>query len=133
MIPGGGENDTVTGINVTPMVDIMLVLLIIFMVTSTFVAEQSLKVSLPKVASREDTPTPAITVTLGAKGEIRIMKKATDLDGLRLQMQTEVLSDPTIKVVVKADKDIPYLKLAAALDAIKLGGVQKIALAVDRL
>jgi len=132
MIPGGGDNETVTGINVTPMVDIMLVLLIIFMVTSTFVSEQAFQVHLPKVAARENAPTPAITVTIGPNGEIRIMKKTTDLDGLRQQMLIEVAADPTINVVVRADRDIPYVKLAGALDAIKLAGVRKIALAMDR-
>ena len=134
MIPSGGENETVTGINVTPMVDITLVLLIIFMVTATFQAEQALKVDLPKVASHEDISTRlAITVTLGRQGEIRVMKKATDLDGLRRQMEVEVAADPSIKVLVKADKDIAYIKLAGVLDAIKLAGVQKVGLAVDRL
>ena len=132
MIPGGGDGDTVTGINVTPMVDIMLVLLIIFMVTSTFVTEQAFKVSLPKVASRENSPTPAITVSLGAMGEIHIMKKATDLDGLRRQMETELLADPGVKVVVKADQGLEYSKLAGVLDAIKYAGVQKVGLAMDR-
>ena len=132
MIPGGGEGDTVTGINVTPMVDIMLVLLIIFMVTSTFVTEQAFKVSLPKVASKENSPTPAITVSLGAKGEIHVMKKATDLDGLRRQMETELVADPGLKVVVKADQGLEYAKLAGVLDAIKFAGVQKVGLSMDR-
>jgi biopolymer transport protein ExbD len=132
VIAGKGGNQAVTGINVTPMVDIMLVLLIIFMVTSTFESEQALSVHLPKVASHENAPTPAITVTLGAKGQIRVMKKATDLAGLRQQMAVEVAVDPTVKVVVKADKDIPYTSLVEALDAIKLSGVQKVGLAVDR-
>jgi len=132
LIPGGGEGDTVTGINVTPMVDIMLVLLIIFMVTSTFVTEQAFKVSLPKVASKENSPTPAITVSLGAKGEIHVMKKATDLDGLRRQMETELVADPGLKVVVKADQGLEYAKLAGVLDAIKFAGVQKVGLSMDR-
>jgi biopolymer transport protein ExbD len=132
VIPGAGGNETVTGINVTPMVDIMLVLLIIFMVTSTFVSEQALQVHLPKVAARETAPTPAFTVTLGPHGEIWAMKSATDLAGLRRQMLVEVAADPTVKVIVKADKDVPYLSLIGVLDAIKLSGVQKVGLAVDR-
>ena len=129
---GGDDNDLVTGINVTPMVDITLVLLIIFMVTATFVSEQGLQVNLPKVATQENAPTPAITVTLGAKGELKIMKKDTDLEGLRRQMAIESGLNPGVKVLVKAHKDLSYEKVAAVLDAIKLGGVQKVALAMDR-
>jgi biopolymer transport protein ExbD len=132
MQSGSDDNDLVTGINVTPMVDITLVLLIIFMVTATFVSEQGLQVNLPKVATQENAPTPAITVTLGAKGELKIMKKDTDLDGLRKQMEIESRLNPAVKILLKVDKDQSYEKLAAVLDAIKLGGVQKVALAMDR-
>ncbi len=79
---GGDNDDLVTGINVTPLVDITLVLLIVFMVTATFVSEQGLQVVLPKVATQENAPTPAITVSIGSKGELRIMKKKdTELGG----------------------------------------------------
>ena len=132
MQSGGDDNDIVSGINVTPMVDITLVLLIIFMVTATFVSEQGLQVNLPKVATQEDAPTPAITVTLGSKGELKIMKKETDLEGLRKQMEVESRLNPSVKVLVKVDKTQTYDKIAAVLDAIKLGGVQKVALAMDR-
>jgi biopolymer transport protein ExbD len=126
------DDGIVQGINVTPLVDITLVLLIIFMVTATFVSEQGLQVQLPKVATRENAPTPAITVTLGAKGELKIMKKDTDLEGLRRQMAVEVGLNPAVKVLVKAHKDCSYLQVAEVLDAIKLGGVNKVALAMDR-
>jgi biopolymer transport protein ExbD len=68
MFSSSDENDTITEINITPMVDITLVLLIIFMVTATFISEQALQVHLPKVATREDAPSPAITVTMGSSG-----------------------------------------------------------------
>jgi biopolymer transport protein ExbD len=132
MQSGGGDDDIVQGINVTPLVDITLVLLIVFMVTATFVSEQGLQVTLPKVATQENAPTPAITVSIGSKGELRIMKKDTDLEGLRRQMEVEGRMNPAVKVLVKAHKDVPYETVAAALDAIKLGGINKVALAMDR-
>jgi biopolymer transport protein ExbD len=126
------DNDLVTGINVTPLVDITLVLLIIFMVTATFVSEQGLQVNLPKVATQENAPTPAITVTLGAQGQLKIMKKDVDLPGLQKQMGIEFSLNPGVKVLVKVDKTVTYDKVAEVLDAIKQGGVQKVALAMDR-
>src|SRR5688572_30636163 len=132
MQSGGNDDDIVQGINVTPLVDITLVLLIIFMVTATFVSEQGLQVVLPKIATQENAPTPAITVTLGSKGELKVMKKDVDLEGLRKQMEIEARVNPAVKVLVKAHKDLPYERLAEALDAIKLSGVQKVALAMDR-
>jgi biopolymer transport protein ExbD len=131
VISQGENNDTVTGINVTPMVDITLVLLIIFMVTATFVSEQALHVRLPKVLANEKAPTPAITVSVGAKGEIKIMKESSDLDGLRARMTQEAAMDPAVKVLVKADGALPYEKVAEVLGAVKAAGVRNVALAVE--
>ncbi len=132
MLPSSDDSNLVTGINVTPLVDITLVLLIIFMVISSFISEQALQVHLPKVVKEEKAPQPALTVTLGEEGELKFNRKDIDLEGLRQQMAVESGTDPDVKVILKADKNITYEKLAAVLDAIKLGGVQKVALAMDR-
>jgi len=126
------DSGVVSGINVTPLVDITLVLLIIFMVTATFVSEQGLKVNLPKVMTRENAPSPAISVALDKNGKLRLMKKDVTLEELKTQMGLEARLDPTVKVLVKVDQDLPYSSVAAVLDAIKLAGVNKVALAMDR-
>jgi biopolymer transport protein ExbD len=126
------EDELVQDINITPLVDITLVLLIIFMVTANFVSEQGLRVTLPKAATPESAPTPAITVSIGRQGELRMMRKDTDLEGLRRQMELEAKADPNVKVLVKADKSLSYEALAKVLDAIKLSGISKVALAMDR-
>lgn len=132
MLPGSGDRGLVTGINVTPMVDITLVLLIIFMVTATFISEQALLVHLPKVVKEEKAPQPALVVTLGSKGELKFNQKNIDLAGLTQQMTVETSVYPDVKVILKADKSVPYEQLAQVLDSIKMGGVQKVALAMDR-
>lgn len=132
MLPGSDDSNLVTGINVTPLVDITLVLLIIFMVTATFVSEQALKVHLPKVVKEEKAPEPALTVSLDSDGELKFNRKDIDLAGLTQQMTVETSVNPEVKVILKADKDIHYENLARVLDAIKMGGVQKVALAMDR-
>jgi biopolymer transport protein ExbD len=129
---GEDDQNVVSGINVTPLVDITLVLLIIFMVTATFVSEQGLKVNLPKVLTRENAPSPAITVALDKSGKLRLMKKDVTLEELKTQMAVEARLDPTVKILVKIDKDLPYASVAEVLDAIKLAGVNKVALAMDR-
>ncbi|HTC22535.1 MAG TPA: biopolymer transporter ExbD [bacterium] len=132
MLPGSNDRNLVTGINVTPLVDITLVLLIIFMVTATFISEQAFQVHLPKVVKEEKAPHPALVVTLGPKGELMYERKDTDLGHLTQELTVETGVDPEVKVIVKADKDITYEKLAEVLDACKKGGVQKVALAVER-
>ncbi len=132
MIPGSDGRNLVTGINVTPLVDITLVLLIIFMVTATFISEQALQVNLPKVVKEEKAPRPAMVVTMGAKGELKFNQLDTNPEALQKQMAAEVSSDPNVRIIIKADKSVPYERLAVVLDAVKLGGVMKVALAMDR-
>lgn len=132
MIPNSDDNNLVTGINVTPLVDITLVLLVIFMVTATFVSEQALQVHLPKVTKEEKAPQPALVVTLGPNGELKFNRQDINLDGLTKRMSEEYGINPDVKVILKAPKEITYEKIAEVLDAIKLGGVQKVALAMDR-
>lgn len=126
------DANIVSGINVTPLVDIMMVLLIIFMVTATFVSEQGLKVNLPKVITRENAPSPAITVAIGKEGQLRLMKRDVTLEELKNQMAVEARLDANVKILIKADKDLPYFKIAEVLDAIKQGGINKVAMAMDR-
>ncbi|HTB34222.1 MAG TPA: biopolymer transporter ExbD, partial [bacterium] len=101
------------------------------MVTATFVTEQGLKVTLPKAATQEASPTPALTVTVAAGGQLRLMKLDVDLQSLRADLAHEVGLNPDVKVLLKADKDLPYGQVAAVLDAIKLAGVKRCALAMD--
>ena len=86
MIPASDDNGLVTGINVTPLVDITLVLLIIFMVTATFISEQAFQIHLPKVVKEEKAPEPALTVSLGPNGELKFNLKDIDLGHLTQQL-----------------------------------------------
>ncbi len=126
------EQMIVSGINVTPLVDITLVLLIIFMVTATFVSERAMEVNIPKSATKENAPTPAISVTLGKDGTLKIMKKSVTLEQLSVLLANEVKAFPDEKVLLKAEKDLPYYKVAEVLEAIKLAGIKKVALAMER-
>ncbi len=132
MQASGSEDEIVQGINVTPLVDITLVLLIIFMVTATFVTQQGLKVTLPKASTVEHPPTPALTVTMAKDGRMTLMKQPVDLASLKLHVANEVSLDPNVRVLIKADKDLTYGQVAAVLDAVKDAGVRRCALAMER-
>jgi biopolymer transport protein ExbD len=126
------DSQVVSGINVTPLVDVTLVLLIIFMVTATFVSEQGLQVQLPKVVTRENAPSPAVTVALGAGGKLRLMKTDVTREELSARLASEVRKDPNVKVYLKAQKDLSYQEVVEILDTIKQTGVARVALAMDR-
>jgi biopolymer transport protein ExbD len=123
---------TVTEINVTPMVDITLVLLIIFMVTATFVSDSGIKIRLPKAASSEASGAASLKVTMGAKGELILMKDPVNEKTLKAALERAVRANPGIRVVVAADRGIPYGRVVGVLDIIKKAGVTRVGLATER-
>lgn len=126
------EDGVVTGINVTPLVDITLVLLIIFMVTAHFVNDLGVKVQLPKAAAAETAPTPALTVTISKNGDIHLMAQKVDLNGLRANMTREAQINPGMRVVVAADETLVYKDVIKILDIIKGAGVTRVALSSEK-
>ncbi|MFO1526170.1 MAG: biopolymer transporter ExbD [Turneriella sp.] len=127
------EEGVVTGINVTPLVDITLVLLIIFMVTAHFVSDTGVKVNLPKAAATEINPTPALTLTVAKNGELQLMGHKVDENGLRAQMLREAQLNPGVRVVVAADAGLVYRDVIKILDLIKQAGVSRVALSSEKL
>lgn len=126
------DDGTVTGINVTPMVDIMLVLLVIFMVTAHFVTESGLNVNLPKAATAETAATPALSVTLDSSGALHLMDQTVDINGLKANLARESKRDPGVRVTLAADGALPYREVVGVLDSIKQAGVTRVALAAVR-
>lgn len=125
------DDGVVTGINVTPMVDVMLVLLIIFMVTTQFVSESGLKINLPKTATAEASSTASVMVSIDEQGELFLMDEAVDISGLKANLAREVKVNSDIRVTVAADGQIPYRQVMSVLDAIKQSGVTRVALASE--
>ncbi|HMV34405.1 MAG TPA: biopolymer transporter ExbD [Turneriella sp.] len=126
------EDGVVTGINVTPLVDITLVLLIIFMVTAHFVTDTGVKVNLPKAAAAEVNPTPALTLTVAKDGELQLMGQKVDLNGLKANMSREAQLNPGVRVVVAADEALIYKDVVKILDLIKQAGVTRVALSSEK-
>jgi biopolymer transport protein ExbD len=132
MQSGGNEQDVVTGINVTPMVDVVLVLLIIFMVTASFVSDSALKVNLPKASTTESAATASLTVTQKKNGSLYLMKEAIALETLQGRMVGEVQRNPGVRVTLASDQGLPYGDVVKVLDIIKKSGVTRVALATER-
>lgn len=122
----------VTGINVTPMVDIALVLLIIFMVTASFVTDAGLKVNLPKARTTEAYATASLTVTMNEEGGLYLMKDAVDRRGLKASLEREAKINPGVRVTIAADRKLDYGRVIEVLDLVKQAGVKRVALASER-
>ncbi len=103
----------VTGINVTPLVDIMLVLLIIFMVTAHLVSDSGIKINLPKAATTENSATAALTVSVDSSGQLHLMDNGVDLNGLKSNLAREAKINPGVRVTLAADGRLPYEQVIA--------------------
>ena len=124
------DDGMVTGINVTPMVDITLVLLIIFMVTAKLIVSQSLPLDLPKAANGQDVQM-IFGVELHANGDTFVNGNRVVGDDAVLPLAKEQLTrNPELRAVIRADTTVQHGRVIRVLDLLKQGGVSKIAFGV---
>ncbi len=126
------DDDAITGINVTPLVDVTLVVLIIFMATAPMIARRAMKLELPKAATHEKAATDAIAVAMDAKRALTMAGRPVTLEQLGRALSAAVAADPGQPVTVSADKSLPYGEVAALLDTVRAAGIRKVGLEVVR-
>ena len=127
-VTGSGRAKTIAAINVTPLVDVVLVLLVILMVASTYIVAQTLKVHLPKAKMSDGTAEKPNTVQLMKNGDLRWNEQPVaekDLEGL---IRTAVAADPEISLVVSADQEAMHGQVVHIMDLAKVAGVTKFAI-----
>ncbi len=128
----GGDDDMITGINVTPLVDIVLVLLIIFMVTATSIVKAQIGVDLPKAATGKAEIKTTLTFKVTQEGDYILDGDPATEEQIAAKIKKEKQIDPDIRAVVAADKGVNYGRVVELLDLIKLNGVTKFALNIER-
>jgi biopolymer transport protein ExbD len=121
----------ITEINVTPLVDITLVLLIIFMVTTSYIVNPSIKVDLPKAASGSDQTRTTLAVTLTKEGRLYLNGELSDEAKVVQQISTELPKNPDLQAIIAADKVVPHGSVVHIIDLVKRSGVRKFAINVD--
>lgn len=131
---GGGASDDddgmVTGINVTPLVDVTLVLLIIMMVTAKIIVSNSLPLDLPQAAKGEEVQM-VFGVELFANGNIQVDGEAVKDDKKVMALAQDALKkDKNLRAVIRADKTVQHGRIITILDLLKQAGVAKIAFGV---
>jgi biopolymer transport protein TolR len=121
----------IAAINVTPLVDIMLVLLIIFMLTAHLIAKQAIEVDLPRAAQSTTTPPTTLAITLTRDGALFLNGKPVNADGLRTAVREAVAKDPKTQAVIAGDKAVSHGRVVWVLDVIKSLGVTSFAIQID--
>jgi biopolymer transport protein ExbD len=130
---GGAQEaeDAITGINVTPLVDITLVLLIIFMVTTKIVMNQTVPLDLPKAATGTSDVQVVFSIILATDGRVLVDGKTLANDDAILQAAREAQTQhPDLRAVIKADSAVTHGRVIHVLDLLKQAHVTKIAFGV---
>jgi biopolymer transport protein ExbD len=127
-----GDDDMITGINVTPLVDVTLVLLIIFMVTAKLVVNRALPHDLPKAASAVETEV-VFAVTVDGREHVTVGGTAVAGDGvLRDRAVAALRKTPDARAVIQASGDVRHATIVRVMDTLRQGGFAKIGFAVER-
>ena len=121
----------IVGINVTPMVDVVLVLLVIMMVSATYIVAQSLKVELPKSASVDEQAASPTAVTVTKDKKLLFNQQPVTEAELREKLKGAVAGNPDVNLIVSADKDTPHGDVVHVIDLAKLEGIAKFAINVE--
>ena len=114
-------------INVTPLVDVMLVLLIISMV-ATPMLQRSINLELPATETASEIQEARFVVSVDREGRIRINERPVHAELLHERMKSLALSDPTETVFLRADKLLPYGEVLLVMDKIRSAGITRVAL-----
>ncbi len=130
---GTGQNKgAITGINVTPLVDITLVLLIIMMVSANFIAKGSIKIELPKAATGEDAPISTLGITINQEGHIFLNGERHSREQFVEAVQSRFAEKKEMQAIIDADKLVPHGKVIEVIDIIKAIGIHNFAISIEK-
>ena len=126
------EDGIISNINITPMVDVILVLLVIFMVTANFLKKESININLPKVASADPNIKESKQVAVTNEGKLFLEGRAVTEAALVEEMTRESKYRPNMRVTLSADENLSYGTVSKVMGLLRRAGVTRMALSVKR-
>ena len=126
------EDEGITGINVTPLVDITLVLLIIFMVTASYIVKETIEVELPRAAHGGETVQKTFAVLVTRDGKSFLNGVPVDDDALVSEVLKARAAGEEVQAIVGADKNATHGAVTHLLDVLKGAGVMKFAIQIEK-
>lgn len=128
-----GRSNAIVEINVIPLVDIILVVLIIFMVAAPLVMQPKIDISLPKASTAKiEKDKVPMRIVLGKKGELFLNNEAISLEGLKEESKKMTATHPETSALLVADKEVTLAMVTDLVDAVKMGGVKKVAFSIQK-
>jgi biopolymer transport protein ExbD len=127
-----GDDDAITGINVTPLVDITLVLLIIFMVTASYIVKEAIEVDLPRAASGGETVGPTLAFAIDRSGALFLDGQPVTREAARAAVRAAVRKSPEARALIGADRMVAHGEVVSLIDLVKTEGLSKFAIQIAR-
>jgi biopolymer transport protein TolR len=128
----GGDDDLISDINVTPLVDVVLVLLIIFMVTATYIVRASIEVDLPRVARGGEVVGTVLSVILTKEGQVFLDGVRRTDEELVAKTREAVGRDAEARVVISADRGALHGAVVHVIDLVRGAGATRFAIHVEK-
>ena len=127
----GDEHGMMSEINVTPFVDVMLVLLVIFMITAPMMS-QGVQIELPKADSPSlPQPDEQVTISITVEGAYYIDKNELSMEQIEKELRSMVEKNPKQEVFLRADGKVPYEKVAQLMATCTNAGISKLGMITD--
>ena len=128
-----GDEEPITDINITPLVDVCLVLVIIFMVTAPMLSDPAIKVDLPKAHTQEGEEKDKITLTLGKDGDYALdYEKFTDVKKLEDALKVKLAQSDSKLIILRADKEALHGQLTDPMARAKDAGALSMTIATEQ-
>ncbi len=127
---GGDEEPLITDINVTPLVDVVLVLLIILMVTATAIVSKTIPMDLPKASTGEPIAAKTLAVSIDARGRLYLDRTPVALPELRRRVREARRADPKVRALIAADGSVRHARVIEVMDLLRKEGVVRFAIHV---
>jgi biopolymer transport protein ExbD len=126
------DDDVIAQINIIPFVDIVLVLLIIFMVTSTAIVKAAIKVDLPKAANTGDAVAVTVNLVVTKEKELFLDGAPVTRQSASEKLREKTKRNPDLQAVISADRALPYGDVVSVIDFVKGNGVKTFALNIEK-
>jgi biopolymer transport protein ExbD len=126
------NEDNNGSIDIAPMLDMVFILLIFFVVTSSFVRETGVDVNKPKASSAQELARESVLIGISREGTIHINESQVDLRTLRTILQQIIAEKPDRAAIIVADRDAPSGKIVDVLDECNLAKVKKVSIAANK-
>ncbi len=126
------QDGTIAEINIVPFVDITLVVLIIFMVTTPFIMKPSLQLNLPKGSTGEDSTPSQLSVTIAKDGRTLLNGRVALDEEISIFSTNLSKNHPDVQAIISADREVTHGRVVTVIDLIKAAGIRKFAITIDK-